>query len=431
MQYYSLSKEYKVSFKDALHQSLAEDKSLFFPEFIPKIEAEFWNTIEKFSNQEIAFKLLQPYIGDEIPEANLKQIIDNTFFFDFPLVEIEKGVFTLELFHGPTLAFKDVGAKFMSECFGYFNTISNQVSTVLVATSGDTGGAVANSFFKTPNINVLILYPKGKVSHIQKLQLTTLGENIHAVEVDGTFDNCQDYVKKAFLDTEMKSLNLTSANSINVARWLPQMVYYAIAYKNLKDKTKPIAISCPSGNFGNICAGIMANQMGLPIHKFIAATNINDTVPNYFETKKYDPKPSQQTISNAMDVGNPSNFVRILEIFNNEFEKLSDKVVSKSYNDEQTKIILKKVYDTTSYLMDPHGAVGYLGLKDFLNANDNYQGIFMETAHPIKFLDVVEPIIGQEIAIPNNIKHLLNKEPIFKEVNDYMELTNVLREINK
>lgn len=345
MRYYSLNNnQLTASFKQAVIKGIADDKGLYFPEEIPQLPKDFIDNIEYFSNDEIAYECIRPFIGDAIPEKALKGIIKDTLSFDFPLVQLNDNLHILELFHGPTLAFKDVGARFMSRCLGYFSK-AHECTIVLVATSGDTGSAVANGFYKTPGVQVVILYPKGKVSHIQELQLTSLGENISAIAVDGSFDDCQAMVKTAFLDDDLKSLQLTSANSINIARWLPQMWYYFFAYKQLKCKRKNVAISVPSGNFGNICAGLLAQKMGLPIKHFIASTNANDVVPNYLKTKQYQPKPSLQTMSNAMDVGDPSNFVRIQELFNHDFDQLKNNLSAISFNDEQTKTAIKEMKD--------------------------------------------------------------------------------------
>jgi threonine synthase len=335
------------------------------------------------------------------------------------------------LFHGPTLAFKDVGARFMARCLSYANkTQKNEALTVLVATSGDTGGAVADGFFKVKGIKVVILYPKGKVSELQEKQLTTLGENVTALEVDGTFDDCQDMVKSAFIDVELFSkVALTSANSINVARWLPQMFYYFFAYKNRPNPNKKLVVSVPSGNFGNICAGLLAQKMGLPIDHFIASTNINDTVPNYLESGNYIPKKSMQTLSNAMDVVDPSNFIRIQKIFNNDFFKLKRMLSGYSYTDKETLKALKEIYSLNNYIADPHGAVGYLGLKEFIEAQevpDDYQGIFLETAHPIKFSDTVESTLKTKITLPNPIKDLLNRNKTSLPISNYEDLKEFL-----
>jgi threonine synthase len=360
MNFYSLNKiAPNVSFKDAVIKGLAPDKGLYFPEKIIPLSKEFLNNIENLSNEEIAFEVIKQFVADEIPEKELKEIIKETLNFDFPIVPIEENIAALELFHGPTMAFKDVGARFMARCLGYFNKEEKTAKvTVLVATSGDTGGAVASGFLGVEGVDVVILYPSGKVSDVQEKQLTTLGQNITALEVDGTFDDCQSMVKIAFLDAELiANKNLTSANSINVARWLPQMFYFFFAYKQLKSKNKDLIFSVPSGNFGNICAGLMAHKLGLPVKKFIAATNINDIVPDYLKTGIYAPKPSKQTISNAMDVGDPSNFVRVLEIFNNDDVKLKEVLSSYSFTDKETQHAMKEIKEKHHYIADPHGAV--------------------------------------------------------------------------
>ena len=374
----------------------------------------------------VAIPLLKAKIDGpepEIPVENLKKIIAETLCFDFPTVKVEENIFALELYHGPTMAFKDVGARFMSRCLAFFNKDnSNSKNTVLVATSGDTGGAVASGFLGVQGVEVIILYPSGKVSDIQERQLTTLGKNITALEVDGVFDDCQDMVKKAFLDEELQHKNLTSANSINIARWLPQMFYFFFAYKQLKSQNKPLVFSCPSGNFGNICAGILAKKLGLPIEHFVAATNINDTVPDFLQTGIYHPKPSKATISNAMDVGNPSNFIRIQEMYNNDLEQFKKDFSSFSYTDAETLEAMKSIYKTDGYIAEPHGAVGYLGLKNELKNHPNAIGIFLETAHPIKFLDVVEPALNIQLPIPTQIESVLNKEKLSTKIKTYEEL---------
>lgn len=401
----------KIDFKEATIKGQAPDKGLYFPEVIPQLPENFIRNIEQLSKEEIALIVIQPYVGDTIPQNELEKIVAETINFEFPLVKVKENIFSLELFHGPTLAFKDVGARFMSRCLGYFVKDKNKKITVLVATSGDTGGAVANGFYNVDGIDVVILYPSGKVSSVQELQLTTLGKNITALEVDGTFDDCQQLVKHAFADEELnKKLFLTSANSINVARWLPQQFYYFFAYQQWADKDNLPVISVPSGNFGNICAGLLAHVSGLPVQHFVAACNANNVVYNYFETGKYIVKKSVATLSNAMDVGNPSNFVRILELFDQQFNSLKNVMSSYSISDEETKAILKKVYLDTNYLLDPHGAVGYLGLEKYMQQHPGLQGFFLETAHPVKFYDVVEPITQQPVPMPDVIKRLLNEK---------------------
>ena len=417
MHYYSTNHiSSKVNFKEATIKGLAPDKGLYFPENIPQLPKDFIKNIAQYTKEEIAITVIQPYIGDLIPKNELEKIVTETINFDFPLVNVEKDFYSLELFHGPTLAFKDVGARFMSRCLSYFvkdNRDNYQAKkiTVLVATSGDTGGAVANGFYDVEGVDVVILYPSGKVSSVQELQLTSLGKNITALEVNGTFDDCQHLVKKAFADeTVNKELFLTSANSINIARWLPQQFYYFFAYQQWDDKDAPPIISVPSGNFGNICAGLLAYKSGLPVKHFIAACNANDVFPSYIKSGNYASQQSITTLSNAMDVGDPSNFVRILELFDQQFNSLKDIISSYSISDEEIKEVIKKVYSRSNYLLDPHGAVGYLGLVKYMQQQHGLKGIFLETAHPVKFYDVVEPIIQQPVPIPAIIQGLLKKE---------------------
>jgi threonine synthase len=421
MNYYSLHhKAPHTSFAEAVVNGIAPDRGLYFPESIVPISKEIVDNITEYSNEEIAFAAIQQFVGDEIPEDKLKAIIKETINFDFPVVKVSENISTLELFHGPTMAFKDVGAKFMAKCLEYFNRDAEEEVTVLVATSGDTGGAVANGFLNAKGVKVVILYPSGKVSEIQEKQLTTLGNNITALEVDGVFDDCQDMVKTAFLDEEI-NIRLTSANSINVARWLPQMFYFFFAYKQVAHLNKEVVFSVPSGNFGNICAGIVAQKLGLPIKHFVAATNVNDTVPKFLENGEYIPKASKATISNAMDVGNPSNFIRIQELFDNDFETIKKHFSSYSFSDAQTRETMKKVHEETSYVADPHGAVGYLGLKEH-NLSANEIGIFLETAHPVKFLDVVEETLDVQVAIPPQIQKVMDKEKVATKIASYEEL---------
>ena len=411
-----------MSFEEAVALGLAPDRGLYFPESITRLPDSFFQNIENLSHEQIAFEAIKQFVGDEIPEAELKRIIAETLCFDFPCVAVEDHVYSLELFHGPTMAFKDVGARFMSRCLGYFNRNDDKKVTVLVATSGDTGGAVASGFLGVKGVEVIILYPSGKVSEIQERQLTTLGQNIKALQVNGVFDDCQDMVKKAFLDDSLKHKNLTSANSINIARWLPQMFYIFFAYQQLKKHHKPIILSCPSGNFGNICAGIMAKRLGLPIAHFVAATNANDTVPRFLEKGNYDPRPSIATISNAMDVGNPSNFIRIQELYHHDLNEFEKDFSSYSYTDGETKAAMKDIYSRTNYIAEPHGAVGYLGLKKEMEKHPNSVGVFLETAHPIKFLDTVEPLLDLKLPIPTQIESVLGKEKISGKIGTYEEL---------
>ena len=432
MEYFSLNYNAKdVSFLEAVRKGLAPDRGLYFPKNIPKLEESFIKNLNKFSNHEIAYEVIKPYVGSDIDDNNLKKIIQETLSFDFPIVKITDKIALIELFHGPSLAFKDVGARFMARCLSQDNSIKKGKNlTVLVATSGDTGGAVADGFFKVKGIDVIILYPKGKVSDIQERQLTTLGENITALEVNGSFDDCQDMVKTAFVDQELKDkIYLTSANSINIGRWLAQMFYYFIAYKKRPNPEKKLLISVPSGNFGNICAGILAQKMGLPINHFIASTNINDTIPEYLKSGDYFPKKSIQTISNAMDVGNPSNFIRIQRIFNNDFFKLKKLLSGYSFSDKMTEKAIKEIYKIKGYVSEPHGAIGFLGLKEFFNSKeevDEYQGIFLETAHPVKFKSTVEGIIKTDIKTPKSIQKILDLEKKSFSISKYSELKSLL-----
>lgn len=430
MNFYSLNHNApQVSFKEAVIRGIAPDRGLYFPERISPLPASFFEGIEDLSNHEIAFNAIYQFVSDKIPNEELRAILRNVLDFDFPVVQLAKNVATLELFHGPTMAFKDVGARFMANCLGYFSEGDSQNVTVLVATSGDTGGAVANGFLGVAGVNVVILYPSGKVSDIQERQLTTLGQNITALEVDGTFDDCQKMVKTAFLDEELLSMmQLTSANSINVARWLPQLFYFLFAYKQAKSQNKEIVFSVPSGNFGNICAGMVAQQLGMPVQHFIAATNVNDTVPRFMRTGAYDPKPSTATISNAMDVGDPSNFIRIRHLFKDDFEALSNMLSSYTFSDMETKEAMRAIYNNSQYIADPHGAVGYLGLKKYQENNPDTYGIFLETAHPVKFLDVVEETIPEKISIPAQIQKVLHKEKKSTKISSYEELKAFLKQ---
>jgi threonine synthase len=429
MLYYNLNKPLeKADFRTATIQGLGSEKGLFFPEHIPLFPKEWIQHISDYSNEEIAFSVISPYVGNTIPEHLLKKIVAETIAFDIPLVTLSENISVLELFHGPTLAFKDVGARFMSRCLGYFMKQGAQPVTVLVATSGDTGGAVANGFFHVEGVRVVILYPSGKVSRVQELQLTTLGENITALEVDGSFDDCQTLVKQAFSDKELnQEIFLTSANSINVARWLPQQIYYFLAWKQWKNKTKPTVISVPSGNFGNICAGLLAYHSGLPVTHFIAACNANAVVPEFLKTGVYKPAKAKSTFSNAMDVGDPSNFVRVLELFDQEVEPLKQVMSSESISDTETTSTIRSIYDKYGYLLDPHGAVGCLALQRYLEKHPDYSGIFLETAHPVKFYEVVEKVTGKKVALPDSVKALLNKKKIADKIEaDYQVLKHFL-----
>jgi threonine synthase len=428
MKYYSLNKQAPDStFKNAVIKGLAPDKGLYFPENIAPLSQEFFDSFDTLSYSEIAYEAIKQFVTPEIPEATLKTIVEDTLSFDFPVVKLNENISTLELFHGPTMAFKDVGARFMARCLGYFNKDNTNEVTVLVATSGDTGGAVANGFLGVKGVKVVILYPSGKVSDIQEKQLTTLGQNITALEVDGTFDDCQAMVKTAFLDESFTNeMQLTSANSINVARWLPQLFYFMFAYKQLHKTYKNIVFSVPSGNFGNVCAGMVAQQLGLPIKHFIASNNLNNVVTRYLQSALYDPKPSIQTISNAMDVGAPSNFIRIQEIYKNNFEHLKDNLSSYSFTDEETRNALLEIYDNYNYVADPHGAVGYLGCKSYLENNPDTHCVFLETAHPTKFLDVVEDVINEKQKLPEQIQAVMGKTKAATRIATYTDLKQFL-----
>lgn len=427
MNYYSLTnKQHRVGFREAVLQSIAPDGGLYFPEVITPLPSHFFNSLDQLDHETIAYTVIAPFVGDAIPENELRTIIKDTLSFDFPIVPVTDSIYALELFHGPTMAFKDVGARFMSRCLGYFNRENNQKTTVLVATSGDTGGAVASGFLGVKNVDVVLLYPSGKVSAIQEAQLTTLGQNIQALEVDGSFDDCQDMVKKAFRDADLKNRNLTSANSINVARWLPQLFYFFFAYKALKATGKPLYISCPSGNFGNIGAGILAKKLGLPIAGFIAATNANDTVPRYLENGLYAPNATISTISNAMDVSNPSNFIRIQELYTHDREQLKKDLFSFAFTDAETRMAMETVYRESQYIMDPHGAVGYLGLQKVMINHPEAIGLFLETAHPVKFQDTVETYLNRSLPLPGPIQHIMTQTKQSILIRHYQELKDYL-----
>lgn len=413
MKYFSTRNKNKFfSFKEAVLNGLAEDGGLFMPESIPTFSKSFLENLKSFSLQEIGFETAKNFIGDEITENNLREIIQSSLTFPAPVINLESNMNILELFHGPTLAFKDFGAQFMARTMEYLVKDNNRELTILVATSGDTGSAVANGFYGVEGIQVYLLYPSGKVSHIQEMQLTTLGKNITALEIKGTFDDCQNLVKNAFVDEELKSkLNLSSANSINITRLIPQIFYYINGIKQLNDNSK-IIYSVPSGNLGNLTAGLFAKKMGLPIDFFIAATNSNDVFTNYLTTGVFEPRSSVQTYSNAMDVGNPSNLERMKLLYDNDLGKMRSEIISFSFNDADTIDGIKEVFDLYKYIIDPHGAVGYLALKRFLsgyNKND-YNAIVVETAHPAKFKDVVESTINTKIEMPVRLAECLSKE---------------------
>ncbi|MGI8469911.1 MAG: threonine synthase [Pyrinomonadaceae bacterium] len=435
MKYFSTNrKSAHVSFREATLQGQPDDKGLYFPEKIPALSDKFWKDFPKKSKARIAFEVIKPFVGETIDDETLFQICAETVYFDFPLVRITENISTLELFHGATLAFKDVGARFMSRCLQYFSSKKSEKTIVVVATSGDTGGAVAAGFYDVENVEVVILYPKGKVSRVQELQLTTPGKNIFALEVNGTFDDCQTLAKTALADEDLKrKVFLTSANSINVARWLPQQFYYFYAVQQWLDevqsskcKVQSPVISVPSGNFGNICAGILAHISGLPCEKFIAATNANDAIPKFMEKGEMEIKSSVQTFSNAMDVANPSNFARILEMFDNDYLNLKEIMNATSVSDEATAATMLEVYQKYGYILDPHGAVGFYTLRKYLEKHPDKKGFFLETAHPIKF-DSVEKIIGTCGATPEAVKDLFSRPKHSTEIEaNYEDLKEIL-----
>ena len=408
MKYYSTNRKTPdVSLKEAVVKGLAADNGLFMPERIEKFEPAFFDEIQNLSFQEIAFEVAKKFFGEDIEETKLKEIVYDTLQFDCPVLKVTDSIYSLELFHGPTLAFKDVGARFMARLLNHFLGKQEKLVNVLVATSGDTGSAVANGFLGVDGIHVYVLYPKGKVSDIQESQFTTLKQNITALEIDGTFDDCQHLVKTAFLDDELnKKLVLTSANSINVARFLPQAFYYFNAYARLKETGKldsnQLVVSVPSGNFGNLTAGLIAAEMGLPVKQFIAANNENDVVFEYLNSGEYKPRPSVETIANAMDVGAPSNFARILDLYKNEHGVVAQKIKGYRYSDEQIREVILTVYNEHKYLCDPHGACGYQSLSEYLSENEI--GVFLETAHPAKFTETVEKVVGKgKVELPEKL----------------------------
>ena len=436
MKYYSTNKQAPIaSLEKAVVKGLAEDKGLYMPENIKKLPKEFFDNIDKMSFQEIACTVAEAFFGEDVEKAALDKIVCDTLSFDCPVVPVTDNIYTLELFHGPTLAFKDVGARFMARLLQYFLKrevsgskfqVSGSEVNVLVATSGDTGSAVANGFLGVEGIHVYVLYPKGKVSPIQECQFTTLGKNITAIEVDGVFDDCQALVKSAFMDADLNAhMKLTSANSINVARFLPQAFYYFNAYARMKalGKADNMVMCVPSGNFGNICAALFGHAMGLPIKRFIAANNANDIFYNYLQTGKYNPQPSKQTLANAMDVGDPSNFARIYDLYKGSHEAITSLISGATYKDDQIRATMQQCYEETGYILDPHGACGYQALKDLLK--DGETGVFCETAHPAKFKEKVDEILSADIEIPQRLQEFMKGTkqsiPMSKEFKDFKE----------
>ena len=429
MKYYSTNhKSDDVTLRDAVVRGLAPDRGLYMPERLNKLSKEFFDNIDKMTFQEMSFEVAKAFFGEDIPEADLKKIVYDTLAFPTPVVKVDDNIYSLELFHGPTLAFKDVGARFMARLLGYFNKEEKQVVNVLVATSGDTGSAVANGFLGVEGVHVYVLYPKGKVSPIQECQFTTLGKNITAVEVDGVFDDCQALVKNAFMDAELNQrMKLTSANSINVARFLPQAFYYFNAYAQMKamGKADNLVICVPSGNFGNITAGLFGWFMGLPVKRFIAANNANDIFYNYLQTGVYSPKPSVQTLANAMDVGDPSNFARVLALYGGSHKDIAGHIGGATYTDNQIKETLKECFERTGYLLDPHGTCGYRALREQLQPGE--YGVFLETAHPAKFKEKVDAITGGDVEIPARLQAFMKGTKQSVEISkDYTDFRNFL-----
>lgn len=421
-----------VGLEEAVLNGLASDGGLYLPCSVPSLSQDFFSSEQSENFQEIAFNAAKLFFVPDLPEKTLRTIIEKSYDFPIPLVALEENLFVLELFHGPTCAFKDFAARFMARLFGFFAEKSNQEITILTATSGDTGSAVAHGFLNVAGIKVVILYPSGKVSPLQEKQLTGMGRNITALEVLGTFDDCQTMAKQAFLDVEIrKKLKLASANSINIARLLPQSFYYLYLCKQLQNKL-PLAVSVPSGNFGNLTAGVIAKKMGAPLAKMIASTNQNDIIPHYLATGNFLPKPSVATISNAMDVGNPSNFARLLELYENNWDKMRQDLCGISFSDQVTREVMQNVFQKYAYILDPHGAVAYLGLVDFMRKFKGYTGVFLETAHPAKFLETVEAVIQKPVAIPTQLQTYLKREK--KAVllkNDFQEFKNWLLSLQK
>lgn len=437
MKYYSTNKKAPIAtLEKAVVKGLAEDRGLYMPEHIKQLPQEFFDNIDKMSFQEIAYTVADAFFGEDVDAESLKKIVYDTLSFDCPIEKVTDNIYALELFHGPTLAFKDVGARFMARLLQYFIKKEGETKevNVLVATSGDTGSAVANGFLGVEGIHVYVLYPKGKVSPIQECQFTTLGRNITAIEVDGVFDDCQALVKNAFMDEELnRHMKLTSANSINVARFLPQAFYYFNAYARLKEKglltnaphlspeNSNLVMCVPSGNFGNICSSLFGRKMGLPVKRFIAANNANDIFYNYLQTGEYNPKPSKQTLANAMDVGDPSNFARIYDLHQGDHKAIISYISGATYTDDQIRETMKACKASTGYTLDPHGACGYQALKDQLQ--DDEIGVFCETAHPAKFKDTVESIISREVPIPDRLaafmKGTKQSIPLSKEFLDF------------
>jgi threonine synthase len=413
----------RTSFKEAVIKSLPSDGGLFFPELIPIFNKSFLEQVPSLDLKEIGFEVMRPYCQNDIPDEKLHSIIEETFCFDIPIKKVDDQIYSLELFHGPTYAFKDVGARFLARCLSYFQEGENNEVTILVATSGDTGGAVADGFYDIPGVNVVVLYPSGKVSPLQELQISSLGKNITALEVSGDFDDCQRMVKEAFLDKDINAIkNISSANSINIARWLPQSIYYFVPFQKWGMDCNPL-ISVPSGNYGNITAGILSKKSGLPIRQFIAASNVNDVVPRYLKSGNFDPKPTRATISNAMDVSLPSNFVRLQELYSSNHSEVVHDILGFSLGDKETSEVIKRCFQDHNYLIDPHSAVSYAGLSE--NLGENEKGIFLSTAHYCKFKEVVDSALGAEIEMPTFT------EPLFKRKKKSIQIRNQFADLKE
>lgn len=430
MKFYSTNKQTNaVSLREAVFNGLAPDEGLYMPSFVPVMENEFFERLNLLTYSEIAYAISELFFGEDIPKNDLETIIEKSTTFDAPLIKLSEKIYSLELFHGPTLSFKDFGICFMARLMAYFIRQDQSELTLLAATSGDTGSAVGKAFVNIPGIKAWLLYPKGQISYIQEKQMTTIGNNVKAIEVVGSFDDCQNLVKKAFCDFELrKKLNLTSGNSMNIARLIPQIFYYFFGYAQLhNEERKNIVFSVPSGNFGNLTAGIFAKKLGLPIKQLIASTNINDVVPKYLKTGIFKPQISKRTISNAMDVGNPSNFVRILDFYEGDYNRICHDITSFSFDDHQNKEGLLELYQRFSYIADPHGAIGYLGLKEYLKTNSTIKGIFLETAHPAKFQEIIENILKRAIDTPDTLQLALGQKKNTIEINaDYGDFKELL-----
>lgn len=423
-----------ATFLEAMKSGLAPDGGLYLPESVPRFDSDLLKRFQELDFTEISYEMARPYLEDEIGSGALGRVTESAFNFPIKLVEVEKGSFVLELFHGPTLAFKDFGARFMARLFSEIAKSKGEETTILAATSGDTGSAVANGFYNVPGVKVVVLYPKGKVSPLQEKQFTTLGGNITSVEVNGVFDDCQKLVKKAFLDSELnQKCNLSSANSINIARLLPQSFYYAFATAQLqKIGVEYPSFSVPSGNFGNLTAGLIAKKMGVQTGSFIAATNSNDVVPNYLAGEEFQVKPSKQTISNAMDVGNPSNFFRIRHLFGENNEKVRKEIAGYSFSDAETRETIRTVFESSGYLLCPHTAVGYRAAEYYREAFEGGTTVTLATAHPVKFSEVIEPVIGRKVEVPDRLKSVLQKDGSSLSIpNDYKKFAKLLKELQR